>query len=551
MIIAPSLVGDRYVQLTPAYSGTGEVLTDGAELSVDETSQPLELDEIYDSLDRLNVALGPRGANKTGALSDLLSVTADNFGGQGTTFRQTIKDFSRLSATLADNKEELFGSVEALEGFMKTLADNDQTVRQFNQSLADVSTMLAGEREELVAATKNLSVALTSVKGFVEENKDSLSRNITGLNRVSKVLVRQRAALDEILHVAPGALNNLALTYNPQAGTLDTRANFGEAINQLEADPAALLCGFVGQVERSGQVCDTITDLLGSSRPGALDEADVLPAQDVFDPTPRWTRGGGAMKPLKALVLGVLAALFLSACDASVYSLPLPGGPDVGDDPMTVKVEFADVLDLVPQSTVKVNDVSVGKVTAIDLEGYQALVTLELRRDVDLPGNAVAELRQTSLLGEKFVRAERARRGRDRLPARGRGGHPDRARRAQPGGRGGARRAEPAAQRRRRRPAQDHHPGAQPGPRGPRGLRPLGAAQPAHLHRPARREQGRHRRRDRVAQPARDRRGEAAARRSTRRSRSCPARSTRSTASATTSSRCSPRSTTSPSSRST
>ena len=108
-------------------------------------------------------------------------------------------------------------------------------------------------------------------------------------------------------------------------------------------------------------------------------------------------------KALKATVLGMLAALFLSACDASVYSLPLPGGPDVGEDPMTVKVEFADVLDLVPQSTVKVNDVSVGKVTAIDLEGYQALVTMEIRRDVDLPGNAVAELRQTSLLGEKFV----------------------------------------------------------------------------------------------------------------------------------------------------
>jgi phospholipid/cholesterol/gamma-HCH transport system substrate-binding protein len=106
---------------------------------------------------------------------------------------------------------------------------------------------------------------------------------------------------------------------------------------------------------------------------------------------------------LKVLVLGVLVTLFLSACEASVYSLPLPGGPDVGEDPMTVKVEFADVLDLVPQSTVKVNDVSVGKVSAIDLEGYQALVTLEIQRDVDLPGNAVAELRQTSLLGEKFV----------------------------------------------------------------------------------------------------------------------------------------------------
>ncbi len=285
VIIAPSLVGDRYVQLTPAYSGTGDVLPDAAELGVQDTAEPLELDQIYESLDRLNVALGPRGANRSGALSDLLSVTADNFGGQGTTFRQTVKDFSRLSSTLSDNKEELFGSVRALEGFMQTLADNDQTVRQFNQSLADVSTMLAGERQELVSATRNLSVALTAVQGFVEENKESLGRNITGINRVAKVLVRQRAALDEILHVAPAALNNLALTYNPQAGTLDTRTNFGETLNQLNADPAALLCGFVGQVERSGQACDRITDLLGRSRPGALGTSDVLPAQDVFDPT--------------------------------------------------------------------------------------------------------------------------------------------------------------------------------------------------------------------------------------------------------------------------
>jgi phospholipid/cholesterol/gamma-HCH transport system substrate-binding protein len=285
VIIAPSVVGDRYVQLTPAYSGEGEVLADDAELDVDRTAEPLELDEIYDSLDRLNVALGPRGANKSGALSDLLGVTADNFGGQGEALRRTISDYSRLSATLAGNKDELFGSVRALEGFLGTLAENDQTVRQFNQSLADVSTMLKGERQELVAATRNLSVALTAVKGFVEDNKDSLSRNITGLNRVAKVLVRQRDALDEILHTAPAALNNLALTYNPQAGTLDVRSNFGESINELNADPAAFLCGFVGQVERSGRVCDTITQLLDRPRPAALGAPAALPAQEVFDPT--------------------------------------------------------------------------------------------------------------------------------------------------------------------------------------------------------------------------------------------------------------------------
>ena len=82
------------------------------------------------------------------------------------------------------------------------------------------------------------------------------------------------------------------------------------------------------------------------------------------------------MKRAKALLLLVVTAVLLSACDFDVYELPLPGGPDVGDNPMTIKVQFADVLDLVPQSTVKVNDVSVGQVTAIDLDGYHAVVTI-------------------------------------------------------------------------------------------------------------------------------------------------------------------------------
>ncbi|HSE10379.1 MAG TPA: MCE family protein [Nocardioidaceae bacterium] len=101
--------------------------------------------------------------------------------------------------------------------------------------------------------------------------------------------------------------------------------------------------------------------------------------------------------------MACVGALALSGCDFDVYSLPLPGGADLGDDPYTVKVEFRDVLDLVPQSSVKVNDVTVGKVSDIEVDGYHAEVTLALRDDVKLPDNALAEIRQTSLLGEKFV----------------------------------------------------------------------------------------------------------------------------------------------------
>ncbi len=106
---------------------------------------------------------------------------------------------------------------------------------------------------------------------------------------------------------------------------------------------------------------------------------------------------------LTFLVALVAAALLMTGCSFDVYKLPLPGGPDVGSDPITVTAQFRDVLDLVPDSTVKVNDVTVGKITDVELKGYTAQVTMQLRNDTKLPDNAVATIQQTSLLGEKFV----------------------------------------------------------------------------------------------------------------------------------------------------
>jgi hypothetical protein len=63
---------------------------------------------------------------------------------------------------------------------------------------------------------------------------------------------------------------------------------------------------------------------------------------------------------LKLLLLALVGALTISGCGFDVYKLPLPGGTDVGEDPVTVHIMFRVVLDLVPQSSVKVNDVSVG-----------------------------------------------------------------------------------------------------------------------------------------------------------------------------------------------
>ncbi|MFJ5611832.1 MCE family protein [Streptomyces sp. NPDC093221] len=112
------------------------------------------------------------------------------------------------------------------------------------------------------------------------------------------------------------------------------------------------------------------------------------------------TRGSAATVGGTALL-----ALALAGCSLNVQNVPLPGGADLGGHPYTVKADFADVLDLVPQASVRVNDVAVGRVTKIGLgaDGWSATVTMKVNGKVRLPANAYAHLEQSSLLGEKYI----------------------------------------------------------------------------------------------------------------------------------------------------
>src|SRR5262249_43374148 len=119
VIISPAIVGDRYVQLAPAYDG-GPVIPDGAHLDTAQTD--------------LSVALGPKGANANGALSRLINASAANLDGNGKMINQTLHDLSLLSGTLSNNKDELFGAVSQVEEFVRALKVNDGAVRAFNSS---------------------------------------------------------------------------------------------------------------------------------------------------------------------------------------------------------------------------------------------------------------------------------------------------------------------------------------------------------------------------------------------------------------------------------
>ena len=103
-----------------------------------------------------------------------------------------------------------------------------------------------------------------------------------------------------------------------------------------------------------------------------------------------------------ALALVVVAAL--SGCGwHGLNTLPMPGTAGGGPGSFTIQAQLPNVTNLQPNSRVRVNDVTVGNVTKVEMQGWHALLTMTLDRDVDLPANATVKLGQTSLFGSLHV----------------------------------------------------------------------------------------------------------------------------------------------------
>jgi phospholipid/cholesterol/gamma-HCH transport system substrate-binding protein len=103
------------------------------------------------------------------------------------------------------------------------------------------------------------------------------------------------------------------------------------------------------------------------------------------------------------LIGAVMFALSGCADWRGLNTFPLPGTQGKGPGSYVVQAQMPDVNNLQQNSRVRVADVSVGNVTKIERQGWNALVTMRLNGDVALPANATAKLGQTSLLGSQHI----------------------------------------------------------------------------------------------------------------------------------------------------
>ncbi|NUS43509.1 MAG: MCE family protein [Mycobacteriaceae bacterium] len=232
--INPSVVGDRFIQLAPAYTGGPKMARD-AVIPKERTATPVEVDRLYKSIKDLSDALGPNGANKNGAVTDLLKTSAANLSGNGEALGTSLTNLSRAARYLSDSRNDIFDTVKNLQVFVSALAVNDQQVRTFNAQLASLSGFLAAERADLGNALQKLSVALGDIARFIDANREMVAQNAAGLTTLTRILAQQRDDIAKALPVLPVALSNLINIHNGESGTLDMRANLTDLQDPMGA----------------------------------------------------------------------------------------------------------------------------------------------------------------------------------------------------------------------------------------------------------------------------------------------------------------------------
>ncbi|WP_167007288.1 MCE family protein [Mumia sp. ZJ430] len=249
VIVAPTLVSDRFVQLTEPYVG-GAKLESGDEIT--KTAVPVEIDELYASLNDVGQRLGPEGANRNGALSELLTVAADNLKGQGADINEMFGEFGKATKTLSNSDDDLFATIANLKEFNDMLVENDTSVAQVNRQFAEVADYLAEDRESMAGAIASLGDSLAVLDDFIRDNRGNLKTSVDKLKGPTRVLVNQQKSLEEAVQTIPLALQNFLNAYNIETNTVDGRGNLNElslwSTNGLDAQssddaPPVLLPG--------------------------------------------------------------------------------------------------------------------------------------------------------------------------------------------------------------------------------------------------------------------------------------------------------------------
>lgn len=207
VLMAPNPVSDRFVELTPAYTG-GPVLKPGSVIDLKNTVVPLELDAIYSAVDSLSKDLGPGGANAHGDLSSVLHAFAHLANGNGKDLHAAIQQIAAALPALTKHPAELKRLITGLDQLTGKLVAHDSTINALYDDLANATGQLADERSTISAAISNLQRGLAEVASFLKSNQAHIGSSVRNLNTTLAAVMSEQKALIQTFDTAPLGFQN-------------------------------------------------------------------------------------------------------------------------------------------------------------------------------------------------------------------------------------------------------------------------------------------------------------------------------------------------------
>lgn len=258
VIVAPTLVTGRYIQLAPVYTG-GPTLSDGATIGLERTASPVEFDEVKKQIVTLARDVGTTPENPDGSLAEFVSTTADTLDGNGATLNRSLARLSEAVHTLDEGSPDLFATVENLQRVTSALAVNDRQIVGFTGQLGELSRFLDDNRTELDAALSSMSTTFDEVTSFIADNRELLKTDVTKLNTITGLLVDREDALASILHNGPTALSNFYNIYDADAKSLTGALAIPDV-----PDPRSLICALLTTANAPAEECGRASAAFGN-----------------------------------------------------------------------------------------------------------------------------------------------------------------------------------------------------------------------------------------------------------------------------------------------
>ncbi len=279
-VVPLSLLGERYVQIGPAYTG-GPALAPGAEIT--DTRVPAEFDELLRGLQDLTGSIDPDTA------SDLVTEMATLLDGQGEEINSLLEEGAGAVEIVADKADEIGHIIESLAGLSTALRDRTGSVQELIRNYNLLAEVLVENRNDLDATITQLDRAVVALTGLLERHGEDLPADIDVLAQVGSTLEVNIDRLQSTLSDTVRLFQAAQRAYDPDRDVL--RVN-----NQLDMSLTTDLIAsrlrdrLAGICRRLGlDVCSTptadffadITDLL----PSLLDPEALAARADGPAPT--------------------------------------------------------------------------------------------------------------------------------------------------------------------------------------------------------------------------------------------------------------------------